>query len=430
MKNYNTHKESVSGSFTVDHAVDQLGFGGFQLMLTGLLGLAWVVDSMEVMLLAVLSSTLRCEWRLTAFQEAAITVTVFMGMLIGSTFWGKVADKYGRKFSLLLSSSVTLYFGTLASLSPGYHWILILRGLTGAGVAGAPQAITIYSEFIPLKHRSRAVICLELLPESVRYLEVTGNKEAVLKTLQQASKWNRTPMLLGELEVETDSKARGRFSDLFSTREYSVTTVLVWILWLVSSLAYTGVVLATTEIFNELSSTDEKCMIKATDLGDSCIAACEQLDTKDYVSILWASTAEFPGFVVAFLLLEVVDRKRALAAEFFLFALFVLTVSICMPRGWVTAALFASRIFGLAAYQTTYVYTAEVYPTTIRSLAMGTGSAFTRIGSMLTPFIAQVLLRNVSVRVAMGVYCLSGVGAALAALLLPIETRGRQMKNT
>ena len=36
-------------------------------------------------------------------------------------------------------------------------------------------------------------------------------------------------------------------------------------------------------------------MIKATDLGDSCIAACEQLDTKDYVSILWASTAEFPG---------------------------------------------------------------------------------------------------------------------------------------
>ena len=28
---------------------------------------------------------------------------------------------------------------------------------------------------------------------------------------------------------------------------------------LVSSLAYTGVVLATTEIFNELSSTDEKC---------------------------------------------------------------------------------------------------------------------------------------------------------------------------
>ena len=63
-----------------------------------------------------------------------------------------------------------------------------------------------------------------------------------------------------------------------------------------------------------------------------------------------------------------------------------------MFRGWVTAALFASRIFGLAAYQTTYVYTAEVYPTTIRSLAMGTGSAFTRIGSMLTPFIAQVTL--------------------------------------
>ncbi|XP_075261107.1 synaptic vesicle 2-related protein-like isoform X2 [Convolutriloba macropyga] len=458
--------------FTVDKAVDQLGFGPFQVFMSVLCGLAWIVDAMETMILSVLAPALVCEWRLTSFQEACVTVTVFTGMLLAAGFWGAVSDKYGRKFGLVVSSVITFYFGALTAFSPSYGWILILRGLTGVGIAGAPQAVTIYSEFLPSKFRARAIVLLEVfwaigtmiavaialvvmptigwrymvffcalpvvifivlcywLPESARYHVVAGDKEAALNSIKQIATWNKKPMPLGELIVDEQesSKDRGRFLDLFSS-EYALTTSLIWLLWLIAAGTYYGIVLATTEIFSELSSSDEKCVTKAQEDDKTCWAECKELQTDDYVDILWTTLAEFPGLLIALALVEMFGRKKSIAIEFFLFGLFAFLVSFCMPRAWVTFLLFTSRSFVVAAFQTVYVYTCEIYPTTIRALGLGSGSGISRLGSMVTPFVAQVLLHS-SIRAAMGVYFLVGSVAAVAALFLPLETKGRQMRST
>ena len=41
-----------------------------------------------------------------------------------------------------------------------------------------------------------------------------------------------------------------------------------------------------------------------------------------------------------------------------------------------------------------FQYTPEVYPTTLRSIGVGSCSSMARFGAMLTPYIAQVLLRQ------------------------------------
>ncbi|KAH3742441.1 hypothetical protein DPMN_049184 [Dreissena polymorpha] len=56
-----------------------------------------------------------------------------------SPFWGILADRYGRRNNLMLASVVVWYFGLLTSFSPSYFWILLLRGLVGAGMAGMPH---------------------------------------------------------------------------------------------------------------------------------------------------------------------------------------------------------------------------------------------------------------------------------------------------
>ena len=89
--------------------------------------------------------------------------------------------------------------------------------------------------------------------------------------------------------------------------------------------------------------------------------------------------------------------------------------------------MFIARAFIVAAFQTVYVYTCEVYPTTIRALGMGSGSGMARLGAIVTPFIAQVLLKE-NISVAMGIYALFAALAGVSALLLPIETKGRVMK--
>ena len=51
-----------------------------------------------------------------------------------------------------------------------------------------------------------------------------------------------------------------------------------------------------------------------------------------------------------------------------------------------------------------------------------------RFGAMLTPYISQVLMKQ-SIQAAVGVYVLVSLGATICCLLLPIETRGREMRD-
>jgi len=56
----------------------------------------------------------------------------------------------------------------------------------------------------------------------------------------------------------------------------------------------------------------------------------------------------------------------------------------------ITLFLFLIRAFAIGVFQAVFVYTPEVYPTSVRAAAMGFCSASSRIGGIITPFIAQV----------------------------------------
>ena len=55
-------------------------------------------DAVEMMVLSILSPALQCDWGLETWQLGLITSVVFIGMMFGSSFWGHISDKYGRKF--------------------------------------------------------------------------------------------------------------------------------------------------------------------------------------------------------------------------------------------------------------------------------------------------------------------------------------------
>ncbi len=55
-----------------------------------------------------------------------------------------------------------------------------------------------------------------------------------------------------------------------------------------------------------------------------------------------------------------------------------------------TIFLFVIRAFATGVFQAIFLYTPEVYPTTVRSFALGTCSAAARIGAIITPYTAQV----------------------------------------
>ena len=60
-------------SFTVTQAVNALGFGKFQIILSFVTGLCWMADSMEVMILSILSPALHCDWGVNQYKQAMLT---------------------------------------------------------------------------------------------------------------------------------------------------------------------------------------------------------------------------------------------------------------------------------------------------------------------------------------------------------------------
>lgn len=84
-------------TYTVTQAVNALGFGWFQVKLSLCVGLCWMADSMEMTILSVLGPALHCDWGISRYQQALTTTIVFLGMMLSSTFWGQLSDRYGRK---------------------------------------------------------------------------------------------------------------------------------------------------------------------------------------------------------------------------------------------------------------------------------------------------------------------------------------------
>ena len=106
--------------YTVEQAIDYIGFGKFQMVFLVVTGLSWLCDAMEMMLLSFIGPAARCEWRLTTTQASSLTSFVFLGMGFGAPIFGMFADRKGRLFSLRCSTGLTLLAGVGSALAPTF----------------------------------------------------------------------------------------------------------------------------------------------------------------------------------------------------------------------------------------------------------------------------------------------------------------------
>ncbi|XP_060520106.1 synaptic vesicle 2-related protein [Cylas formicarius] len=457
-------------TYTVTQAVNALGFGWFQVKLSLWTGLCWMADSMEMTILSILSPALHCSWHISRYQQALTTTVVFLGMMLSSTFWGNLSDRYGRKHALSLCALLLFYYGLLSSVAPSFMWMLLLRGLVGFAIGCTPQSVTLYAEFLPTKQRAKCVVlldcfwalgaCFEValalvvmptlgwqwllalstgpllafalicpwLPESARFHVASGQTDKALETLEKIAKDNGKPMLLGRLVVDDammSSPHRGRFKDLL-VPSLRLTSFLLWFIWCSCAFCYYGLVLMTTELFETSTLICSEHPIPIQSL-DTCSADCRQLQTTDYIDLLWTTLAEFPGIFITIFIIEKFGRKKTMASQFVIYAICCCFLVVCSgKRPLLTVMLFLARGIIAGVFQAAYVYTPEVYPTSLRSIGVGSCSAMARLGAMFTPYVAQVLLKS-SVTLATSLYALAALLAAIACILLPIETSGKEL---
>ena len=80
-----------SAFFLFVQAVNSIGFGRFQILLSVVVGLCWMADSMEMMILSVLPMSMTCQWGIGRYRQALLTTVVFIGknmLLIWNIYFG------------------------------------------------------------------------------------------------------------------------------------------------------------------------------------------------------------------------------------------------------------------------------------------------------------------------------------------------------
>ena len=125
-------------------------------------GLGWALDAMDVGLISFIMAALAVHWDLGASQTSWLASAGFLGMALGATFGGLLADKFGRRnvFSLTL-----LIYGLAtgaSALAGGLTVLIFFRFIVGLSLgAELPVASTLISEFAPRRVRGRMVVILE-----------------------------------------------------------------------------------------------------------------------------------------------------------------------------------------------------------------------------------------------------------------------------
>jgi MFS family permease len=142
--------------------IDRLPWSKFHTRLVIALGVAWVLDGLEITIAANVGPDLtqKAALHMSASSVADIATWYLIGEVIGALFFGQLSDKLGRKNLFIITLGVYLIGSGLTALTPaGGYWFLFLyttRVIAGMGIGGEYAAInSAIDEMIPAKYRGR-----------------------------------------------------------------------------------------------------------------------------------------------------------------------------------------------------------------------------------------------------------------------------------
>ncbi len=440
---------------SLSERLDRLPFTRRHLrVLTGS-GLGWALDAMDVGLISFVIASLAVQWDLEPSQTAWIASIGFVGMAIGATLGGLLADRFGRRQIFAVTLLVYGIATGASALVGGLVALLVLRFLVGLGLgAELPVASTYVSEFAPARMRGRLIVILEAfwaigwtaaaligflvipgsedgwrwafalgaipaayalvirwgLPESARWLARRGRSaeaDSVVRSFEAAA----GVTVSADAEVRADTapaaaeSARERLAALWSA-EFRVRTACLWLVWFCVNFSYYGAFIWIPSIL----------VSQGYDL------------VRSFGFTLIITLAQLPGYAVAAWLIEVWGRRLTLSVFLAGSAVSAILFGTAAAEPTVIATGMALSFFNLGAWGALYAVTPEMYPTSLRATGSGWAAGVGRLASIVAPLMVPLLLAAGGAPLLFVVFAAFFAVAAGAAWGL-LDRRGRALDD-
>lgn len=434
--------------------IERLPFTRFHLKARVFVGTATFFDAFDALSIAYVLPVLIPVWKLAPASISGLISAGYVGQLGGALLLSWLAEKRGRKVSLLISVGVLSCFSLLSAFSWNYASLAIFRFLQGLGLGGeVPVAAAYINEISRAKGRGRFVLLYELLfpvgltsaamagwwmvphwgwrpmllmgalpgvlvlplrwmlPESPRWLVNQGRLAeadaivAALETEAIAAGRSLAPPLVKPLITHRKTQARELFQGIYLRR-----TLVSWVLWFAAYFATYGIATWLPSIYSSVF----KLPISEA-LRYSLITSCFSLAGTVACALLIDRTGRKPWFsgaaLVGGILLLVLWRLGARSAvEVLVLATAAITV-------------FNTISLGL------YLYTPELYPTRLRALGSGIGSAWLRVASAIGPLATGAVVARAQLSAAFLLFGLVLLVASGVNAMFGIETKGQVLEE-
>jgi MFS family permease len=143
---------------TVPARLDRLPWLRFHWRVVIALGITWVLDGVEITIAGSIADRLREEGTLNlSSSQVGLGASLYLfGEVFGALFFGRLADKLGRRRLFIVTLAVYLLGNALTAASTGFVFFGFTRFVAGAGIGGEYAAInSAIDELIPARYRGR-----------------------------------------------------------------------------------------------------------------------------------------------------------------------------------------------------------------------------------------------------------------------------------
>ena len=152
----------MEGSFQIsfDEILEhKICTGKYQWLTLLILCLVDFNDGVELLSMSLVLPIIKQQWNISNFWTQVLSSIFYFGMMIGAIITGKIADRNGRKNTILYASLAQFIIGISFSYINSLFLLVVLRFFYGFVYGfSLPLTISMVSEIFPLNYRGKSII--------------------------------------------------------------------------------------------------------------------------------------------------------------------------------------------------------------------------------------------------------------------------------